>query len=194
MRPEAQRALASLVEMGITTTLLTGDSRTVARAVGTALGLNQVEAELLPEDKQARIKQLVAEGKIVAMIGDGVNDAPALAEADVGIAMGSGTEIAREAGNVLLLGNDLAKFTETLQIARWTRQIIWQNFFGTIAVDTAGIALAAAGALNPTLAAFIHVASEMIFILNSARLLPRFNPRAVDQAMRSKRARPAEGA
>jgi len=75
---------------------------------------------------------------------------------------------------VLLLGNDLAKFTETLQIARWTRRIIWQNFCGTIAVDVAGIALAAAGLLNPTLAAFIHVASEMAFILNSTRLLPGF--------------------
>src|SRR6476660_3589687 len=85
---------------------------------------------------------------------------------------GSGTDVARESADVVLLGNDLVKFTETLAIARWTRRIIWQSFIGTIAVDTLGILLAAFGFLNPLLAAFIHVASEMTFILNSARLLP----------------------
>jgi heavy metal translocating P-type ATPase len=187
IRPEAQRAIASLDRMGISTTLLTGDSRAVAEAVGGQLGLDRIEAEMLPEAKQARIRQLVADGKIVAMVGDGINDAAALAEASVGIAMGSGTEVARETGDVVLLGNDLAKFTETLQIARWTRQIIWQNFFGTVAVDTVGIGLAAAGVLSPTLAAFVHVASEMTFILNSARLLPRFKRHAaVGQAVNAK--------
>jgi len=174
VRPEAQRAIASLDHMGIRSILLTGDSKAVANAVGGRLGINQIEAELLPEAKLARIKRLVADGLVVAMVGDGINDAPALAEANVGVAMGSGTEVARESGDVLLLGNDLARFAETLQIARWTRWIIWQNFGGTIVVDVAGIALAAAGLLNPALAAFIHVASEMTFILNSARLLPRF--------------------
>jgi Cd2+/Zn2+-exporting ATPase/Cu+-exporting ATPase len=174
LRPEAQRAIASLDRLGIQSILLTGDSSAVANAVGGQLGINQIEAELLPEAKLARIKKLVADGLVVAMVGDGINDAPALAEANVGVAMGSGTDVARESGDVLLLGNDLAKFTETLQIARWTRRIIWQNFYGTIVVDVAGIALAAAGLLNPTLAAFIHVASEMTFILNSTRLLPGF--------------------
>jgi heavy metal translocating P-type ATPase len=172
VRPEASAAISSLREMRIRPLLLTGDSGAVAATVARELGIAEVEAELLPEDKLARVKNLVQKGAVVAMIGDGINDAPALAEASVGVAMGSGTGVARESADVVLLGNDLAKFTETLAIAQWTRRIIWQNFAGTIAVDTVGIVLAAIGLLNPTLAAFIHVASEMTFILNSARLLP----------------------
>jgi cation transport ATPase len=95
-----------------------------------------------------------------------------LMEAQVGVAMGSGTDVARESADVVLLGNDLLKFADTLAIARRTRRIIWANFVGTIGVDAVGIGLAAFGLLNPLLAAFIHVASELTFILNSARLLP----------------------
>ena len=173
VRPEACAAIASLREMGIQTILLTGDAGPIAARVARDLGIGEVDAELLPEDKLTRVKSLVSKGAVVAMVGDGINDAPALAEASVGIAMGSGTDVARESADVVLLGNDLVKFTETLAIARWTRQIIWQNFAGTILVDMVGIGLAAIGVLNPTLAAFIHVASEMTFILNSARLLPQ---------------------
>jgi P-type E1-E2 ATPase len=172
IRPEARRAIQALTGMGLRTLLLTGDVKPVAEGVARALGIADVEADLLPEDKLARIKELVAGGEVVAMVGDGINDAPALAEADVGVAMGSGTDVARESADVVLLGNDLIRFADTVAIARRTRGIIWQNFAGTIAVDGVGIALAAAGLLDPLIAAFIHVASEMAFILNSARLLP----------------------
>ena len=172
VRPEARRAIDEINRLGIRSILLTGDTKAVAGVVARSLGIKEFEADLLPETKLARIKALVAEGRVVAMLGDGINDAPALTEADVGVAMGSGTDVARESADVVLLGNDLVKFTETLAVARWTRRIIWQNFAGTITVDALGILLAAFGFLNPLLAAFIHVASEMTFILNSARLLP----------------------
>jgi len=172
VRPEAKRAIEALHRMGIRTILLTGDAQRVASAVGSALGIREIEAELLPEDKLARVQALVAQKRKVAMVGDGVNDAPALAQANVGVAMGSGTDVAQESADVVLLGNDLERFVETLAVARRTRGIIWQNFAGTIGVDALGIVLAAFGFLNPLLAAGIHVVSELVFILNSARLLP----------------------
>ena len=173
VRPEAKRAIELLVHMGMRIILLTGDTQVVAAKVAHGLGIPEVEAGLLPEDKLSRVTALVRDGRVVAMLGDGINDAPALVKADVGVAMGSGTDVARESADIVLLGNDLVRFVATIGIARRTRQIIWQNFVGTVAVDAIGIALAAVGFLNPLLAAFIHVASEMTFILNSARLLPR---------------------
>src|SRR5207244_1585743 len=172
VRPEGQRAVAALGRLGIRTILLTGDTRPVAEAVARSLGIREVEADLLPEDKLERVKALVAAGRTVAMVGDGVNDAPALTAASVGVGMGSGTDVARERADVVLLGNDLLRFVETLAVARRTRGIIWQNFAGTLVVDALGVGLAAFGLLGPLLAAFIHVASELAFLLNSARLLP----------------------
>jgi heavy metal translocating P-type ATPase len=178
IRPEAKRAVDALHGMHIQTVLLTGDVRRVATAVGSALGIQTIEAELLPEGKLARVQQLVGQGRVVAMVGDGINDAPALTAANVGIAMGSGTDVAQESADVVLLGNDLERFADTVALARRTRTTIWQNFVGTIAVDALGIGLAAFGYLNPLLAAGIHVVSELAFILNSARLLPRPASRA----------------
>jgi Cd2+/Zn2+-exporting ATPase/Cu+-exporting ATPase len=173
VRPEAKGAIARLKRMGIRTVLLTGDSERMGQAVARALGVEEMAAELLPEQKLDRVRALVASGRRVAMVGDGINDAPALLAASVGVAMGSGTDVARESADVVLLGNDLARFAEMLALARRTRFIIWENFCGTIAVDLVGIALAATGFIGPLVAAFVHVASEMTFILNSARLLPR---------------------
>jgi Cd2+/Zn2+-exporting ATPase/Cu+-exporting ATPase len=172
VRAEAAQAIRAIHALGIKTILLTGDAREVAQVIATQLGIAEFEADLLPEDKRRRVKELVDQGHTVAMVGDGINDAPALIEAHVGVAMGSGTDVARESADVVLLGNDLLRFAETLVVARRTRAIIWANFVGTIGVDAFGICLAAFGLLNPLLAAFIHVASELAFILNSARLLP----------------------
>lgn len=186
IRPEARQAINAIHRMGIKTILLTGDAKAVANIVAQKLGISEVATDLMPEDKLNYVKRLVANGRVVAMLGDGVNDAPALTEATVGIAMGSGTDVARESADVVLLGNDLLKFTETLALARRTRRIIWQNFTGTIAVDAVGVGLAAFGLLNPLFAAFIHVASELTFILNSTRLLPnRFNGQSANRPFRS---------
>jgi heavy metal translocating P-type ATPase len=172
LRPDAREAVDALGRMHLSTVLLTGDTASVAESVASTLGIVEVLADLLPEDKRAMVERLVNQGRVVAMLGDGINDAPALTVASVGVAMGSGTDVARESADVVLLGNNLARFVDTIAIARQTRRIIWQNFTGTITVDSIGIVLAAFGFLNPLMAAFIHVASELIFILNSARLLP----------------------
>lgn len=173
LRPESVAAVAELRKMGLRTILLTGDAEAIAREVGEQLGMDEVEAGLLPDEKLARINALLKQGKTVAMVGDGVNDAPALMQANVGIAMGSGTDVARESANVVLLGNDLLKLVETLKIARRCKHIIMQNFAGTLIVDGVGVGLAAFGFLNPLIAVLIHVVSELVFILNSARLLPK---------------------
>jgi heavy metal translocating P-type ATPase len=172
LRPEAKNAIHSLKSMGLRTVLLTGDAKTVAEDVGHKLGVDEIVSDLLPEGKLQYVKQLTDKGHKVAMVGDGVNDAPALMQASVGLAMGSGTDVARESADVVLIGSDLSKLVETLQTARRCRRTIMQNFVGTLVVDSIGVGLAAFGFLNPLLAAFIHVTSEMAFILNSARLLP----------------------
>jgi heavy metal translocating P-type ATPase len=172
LRPEATKAIQDLKVMGLKTVLLTGDAKAVAEDIGRKLGVDEIAAELLPEDKLEFVGRLTKERHNVVMVGDGVNDAPALMKATVGIAMGAGTDVARESANVVLIGNDLSKLVETLAIARRCHHTIMQNFVGTLVVDSIGVGLAAFGFLNPLLAAFIHVSSEMAFILNSARLLP----------------------
>jgi len=173
LRSEATAAVAEMRKLGLRTVLLTGDRKEIADVTAKELGVDEVQSELLPDQKVSRVRQLRSEGRIVAMVGDGVNDAPALMESNVGVAMGSGTDVARESASVVLLGNDLLRFAEVLKVARRCRKIIMMNFAGTLAVDSVGVGLAAFGLLNPVLAALIHVSSELLFILNSARLLPR---------------------
>ena len=189
-RPEAVSAVAALRSMGLRTVLLTGDSAPVARAIGRHLGVDEVVAELLPHHKAAHVEAMLRLGHKVAMVGDGINDAPALTRATVGIAMGSGTEVARESANIVLIGNHLGKFVETIALARRCRRIIRQNFVGTLVVDGVGVLLAAVGLLNPLLAAFIHVSSELTFILNATRLLPRGGDRPATAGAGGKRSAP----
>ena len=172
LRPEAKEAIQALKSMKLRTVLLTGDAKSVAEDVGRKLGVDEVASELLPEQKLQYVKRLAEASHSVAMVGDGVNDAPALAQATVGVAMGSGTDVAQESADVVLIGSDLSKLVETLRIARRCHKTIMQNFVGTLVVDSIGVGMAAFGLLNPLLAAFIHVSSELVFILNSARLVP----------------------
>jgi len=171
LRPSAKAAMESLKKLGIRTVLLTGDAPAIAEAIGRELGVDDAKGGLLPEDKLREVESLRSSGRVVAMVGDGVNDAPALVAANVGIAVGSATYVASESASVLLLGDDLARLTDLVKIARQCHRIIMTNFFGTLSVDAVGVALAACGLLNPILAALIHVTSEMVFILNSARLV-----------------------
>jgi heavy metal translocating P-type ATPase len=173
LRPEAKNAIAAMRQMGLKTVLLSGDTQAATSSVGRGLGVDEAVGGLLPEQKAKWVTELRSKGRNVAMVGDGINDAPALVEANVGIAMGSGTDVARESADVILIGSDLSKLVETLRVARRCRGIIMQNFVGTLVVDSIGVGMAAFGFLNPLLAAFIHVTSELAFILNSTRLLPR---------------------
>jgi Cd2+/Zn2+-exporting ATPase/Cu+-exporting ATPase len=172
LRPEAAAAMRELKAMRCRTVLLTGDRKEIGDAIGRELGVDEVRSELLPEEKVEWVRDIQLQGNYVVMLGDGVNDAPALLEADVGVAMGSGTDVARESSAAVLIGNDLLRFVEVLKIARRCRNIIYANFAGTLIVDAAGVLLAALGMLNPVFAALIHVSSELLFIGNSARLLP----------------------
>lgn len=171
LRIGAASVVKLLEKMNIKVALLTGDSHSVAESVADRLGITEVFSGLLPRQKALIVAEQVRMGRTVAMVGDGINDAPALTEATVGVAMGSGTDVARESADVVLIGNDLEKFADAVGIARRCRCIILENFYGTLIVDAIGIGLAAVGILSPLLAAFIHVASELSFILNSTRLL-----------------------
>ena len=175
LRQGAATAVRDLSEMGLGVLMLTGDSAASASHVAGLLGLteDQVRNDLLPTDKEEVVRSLRQAGKCVAMVGDGVNDAPALSAADVGIAMGTGTDVAREAGDVVLVGSAPADLVETVRVARRARRIIMVNFVGTVVVDVVGMIAAGLGLLGPVAAALVHVVSESAFILNSARLVPR---------------------
>ncbi len=170
VRPEAAALCADLRGRGIRTMLLSGDTRGATAAIAAQIGADEWIAEALPERKVAIIRELQQQGKVVAMIGDGVNDAPSLAQADLGIALGSGADIAMQAAPLVLVGRSLGAVIETLDLGRRTFRIVRQNLFWAFAYNAAGITLAMAGILNPILAAAAMVLSSLSVIGNSRRL------------------------
>ncbi|SDI37589.1 Cu+-exporting ATPase [Pseudomonas delhiensis] len=175
LKPGAAEAVQALHERGIDSHLITGDNRGSARVVAQALGLDDVHAEVLPADKAAVVAQLKAGGKVVAMVGDGINDAPALAAADVGIAMGGGTDVAMHAAGITLMRGDPRLVPEALDIARRTYAKIRQNLFWAFIYNLVGVPLAAFGLLNPMVAGAAMAASS-VSVVSNALLLKRWKP------------------
>jgi P-type Cu+ transporter len=169
-KPEAAAAVRRLQEMGLEVWLITGDQRAAAEAAARAAGIQRVAAEVSPADKLARIRELQAGGKRVAMVGDGINDAPALAQADLGIAMGTGSDIALEAGAVTLTHGNLHGVADAIELSRRTMRIIRQNLFWAFAYNTIGIPVAALGLLSPMLASAAMALSSVTVVSNSLRL------------------------
>ena len=170
VRPTSARAVAELRRLGLEPVLLTGDAEATSVDVGRQVGIDSVIAEVDPADKARQVERLQQRGDVVAMVGDGVNDAPALARADLGMAMGTGTDVAIEAGDITLVSGDLRAAVDAIRLARRTLRTIKANLFWAFAYNVAAIPLAMAGLLNPIVAAAAMAASSLFVVTNSLRL------------------------
>src|SRR5581483_9480668 len=170
LKPEAKEAVAALRAEGVGVIMLTGDNERTARAIARELGIDNVIAEVLPGDKAKVIQDLQKQGQSVAMVGDGVNDAPALATADIGIAIGSGSDVAKETGGIILIKNDVRDVVLSIRLSRATMRKIKQNLFWAFIYNSIGIPIAAFGFLNPIIAAAAMALSSLSVIVNSALL------------------------
>ena len=179
VKPTSAEAVRQLRGLGLTPVLLTGDNEAVARAVAAEVGIDKVIAEVLPQDKVDVVRRLQADGKTVAMVGDGVNDAAALAQADLGLSMGTGADVAIEASDLTLVRGDLRVAADAIRLSRRTLGIIKGNLFWAFAYNVAALPLAAAGLLNPMLAGAAMAFSSVFVVSNSLRLR-RFKPLPAD--------------
>jgi Cu+-exporting ATPase len=168
--PDAKEAVSALKAMGIESMMISGDNQRTAEAIAKAAGITSVIAEVLPQDKAAHVKKLQDAGKKVAFVGDGINDAPALVQADLGIAVGTGTDIAIESGELVLVKGSPLKVVQALQLSQKTFRTIKQNLFWAFAYNVAAIPLAALGFLNPMIAGAAMALSSFTVVGNSLRI------------------------